>query len=1335
MSVINTNVKSLIAQDSLRANNNKLSTAMERLSTGSKINSAKDDAAGLAIGTRMTAQVRGLNMAIKNANDGINLAQTAEGAMTEVTDMLQRMRELAVQAGNSTNTDSDRAAMNDEVTQLKAEIDRVAGTTQFNNMNILDGSFNGKLQIGNNANQKMDLAIGSVASTAMGETTAGLAKGASKASLVVGGASNVAAAYSGVSFNATVNGVTKTITLPTAAPANPVVTKALAGPDASVSVKPDQVGAYAERTIDISTVASNGKILISVNDGDVGTQSIDIKTAAVNLGYDTTKMTGDMYVKALQTAIDSSVYFTGNNKVTVGLDSNNNVTFDVAGGAKKIAVTRDASNTGLSQISDLAAVGAGVPNTKLAAGSTLSMKTLDLVKVAAGATAADTSDTDEVFGMQQFVVKGNATNNSLEITVGDGQKVTLNLNSTATDAYFDNMSDVASLIQSKINATGNFTGANAVTVTAVKDADSKWGFNFTNASNQKIVLGGNFMTAGSGVAASVNNTSTILQAGTTTKTLLAAPQFGSFPAKTIDLSDVKAADGTTTITGAMKKFTINVNGGGDVVVDMKPVLDAMALADVNFSASAVTQSQFVSAMQKAIDNTGLFAGDNKVTVGVTDSGQVSMTVAGGVGSIVVKESSATTSTATQYDGLVKVLTGTNQGVVGNAMESVVSGGKLVLGAAYNANIATTATKPAGQLSFTAGASNTAAALKISLRDSLGNTTTITTAALTANDNTNLNTLVANALNGAAGTTLSDTNGVAGLYTVTKDTAAAAGNANTFTIKRKDGVDFTMQIDSASATTLAITPDSTSASALVKGGAAASSSQLVNTFTSGPTRVGAGDGGKFETTSVVLTGVPTAGDTLKVDDFTYTVTPADQAGANALNTTADSLVSAYNQQTDAKYVAARSATTGEIIFTAKQAGVKTDLTVAKTGTIGAATVTVNTQGVDPTYNLENTLSLKLGSSPDTIDVKVAASDYEYSTLTQLRDKVQSSIDSTPGLQGANRVVVGISTDTAGKSGLTFTQVSGQDLSVSGNFITGELRQAQTAPTKIVSKIAGGVDLSVNNTLTVKVDDANTGASTTKNITLGSSSKNVSLAEYSALVQSSINSAFAADGFGVTASSQGGNFSLAMNQPNAKTITLSGAAVTAAFGAGSLTASGVAVNAMSTMSDVAREIQNDLGDVATVAYDASKGQFTFAAKNGDAGPSNTISLSGAGLASVQFGGTLSASGVAGDATASKLADINVLSTASATAALASIDNSIEYVSKQRSLLGAIQNRLEHTVNNLTNIVTNTEASRSAIMDADYSKETTALAKSQILTQAATAMLAQANQSAQGVLSLLK
>ena len=169
MTVINTNVKSLVAQDAIMKNNRSLSTSMQRLSTGSRINSAKDDAAGLAISTRMDSQVRGLNMAIRNANDGISLMQTAEGAMDEVTNILQRMRELSVQSVNGTNNDSDRVALNDEITQLKSEIDRIASTTEFNNQKILDGSFKDKkLQIGDKSYQTMDVAVGSVATKDLG---------------------------------------------------------------------------------------------------------------------------------------------------------------------------------------------------------------------------------------------------------------------------------------------------------------------------------------------------------------------------------------------------------------------------------------------------------------------------------------------------------------------------------------------------------------------------------------------------------------------------------------------------------------------------------------------------------------------------------------------------------------------------------------------------------------------------------------------------------------------------------------------------------------------------------------------------------------------------------------------------------------------------------------------------------------------------------------------------------------------------------------------------------------------------------------------------------------
>ncbi|MCA0174928.1 MAG: flagellin FliC [Proteobacteria bacterium] len=135
--IINTNIASLNAQRNLNASQSSLATSMQRLSSGLRVNSAKDDAAGLAIAERMNAQVRGMNVAIRNANDGISLAQTAEGALSKVGDALQRMRELAIQSRNATNSDSDKDSLNKEFNQLQQEITRVLGGTTFNGKHIL----------------------------------------------------------------------------------------------------------------------------------------------------------------------------------------------------------------------------------------------------------------------------------------------------------------------------------------------------------------------------------------------------------------------------------------------------------------------------------------------------------------------------------------------------------------------------------------------------------------------------------------------------------------------------------------------------------------------------------------------------------------------------------------------------------------------------------------------------------------------------------------------------------------------------------------------------------------------------------------------------------------------------------------------------------------------------------------------------------------------------------------------------------------------------------------------------------------------------------------------
>jgi len=167
MAVINTNVSSLIAQNSMTGNARAQSNAMQQLSTGLRINSAKDDAAGMAIASKMTAQIKGLDQAVRNGNDGISMLQTAEGAMVAMNDMLQRMRELSVQSASDSNTSTDRSNLNAEYKQLKSEITRISSNTQWNGMNILNasadlGSANGDMrkvsfQVGAQASQTIDI--------------------------------------------------------------------------------------------------------------------------------------------------------------------------------------------------------------------------------------------------------------------------------------------------------------------------------------------------------------------------------------------------------------------------------------------------------------------------------------------------------------------------------------------------------------------------------------------------------------------------------------------------------------------------------------------------------------------------------------------------------------------------------------------------------------------------------------------------------------------------------------------------------------------------------------------------------------------------------------------------------------------------------------------------------------------------------------------------------------------------------------------------------------------------------------------------------------------------
>jgi len=236
--VINTNTMSLNAQRNLSTSGSSLATTIQRLSSGSRINSAKDDAAGLAISERFGTQIRGTDVAIRNANDGISLAQVAEGSLTEIGNNLQRVRELSVQASNATNSASDRKALQAEVTQLVSEIDRVAKQSDFNGTKLLDGSFSSQLfQVGANAGQAI----------AIDKTIDAKAGSLGTSTFATGATAALAASTDGARFSGTVMGVDIGTVEVKAGATTADASKAVA---TAINAKIGEAGIYAEANAD-----------------------------------------------------------------------------------------------------------------------------------------------------------------------------------------------------------------------------------------------------------------------------------------------------------------------------------------------------------------------------------------------------------------------------------------------------------------------------------------------------------------------------------------------------------------------------------------------------------------------------------------------------------------------------------------------------------------------------------------------------------------------------------------------------------------------------------------------------------------------------------------------------------------------------------------------------------------------------------------------------------------------------------------------------------------------------------------------------------------------------
>ncbi len=270
--VINTNTMSLNAQRNLSTSGSSLATTIQRLSSGSRINSAKDDAAGLAISERFGTQIRGTDVAIRNANDGISLAQVAEGSLTEIGNNLQRVRELSVQASNATNSASDRKALQAEVTQLVSEIDRVAKQSDFNGTKLLDGTFSSQLfQVGANAGQAI----------AIDKTIDAKAGSLGTSTFATGATAALAASTDGARFSGTVMGVDIGTVEVKAGATTADASKAVA---TAINAKIGEAGIYAEANADGSLKLSSVKEGKAVAAADIALMRSDYDATAKTWG-------------------------------------------------------------------------------------------------------------------------------------------------------------------------------------------------------------------------------------------------------------------------------------------------------------------------------------------------------------------------------------------------------------------------------------------------------------------------------------------------------------------------------------------------------------------------------------------------------------------------------------------------------------------------------------------------------------------------------------------------------------------------------------------------------------------------------------------------------------------------------------------------------------------------------------------------------------------------------------------------------------------------------------------------------------------------------------------
>jgi flagellin len=561
--VINTNVASLNAQRNLTTSQGQLATALQRLSSGLRINSAKDDAAGLAISERFTTQIRGLNQAVRNANDGISLAQTAEGALGETGNALQRIRELAIQSANSTNSASDRAALNAESAQLLAEIQRNGLATQFNGQNILDGTFqSAQFQVGANANQTISFGI-------TGATTNLL--GAYQAT----GTAVSANAFDGSTF--TINGVEVGVSAPTSAAG--VTGDSATAKATAINSKTAQTGVSATAASSVSgTIAPIARSSLSsgaliVNGVSVGAISGDVN--AVQQG------------RNAATAINAVSNQTGVNAVADA--STGKLTLSTSDGRNIALTSLPATAAGAQAIQN--ATGLDVSNGADASGNEVNTLTFANVALDSGATAIATNDTFTIDGrVYQVNTTGSVTAGNVSVQVAAGATATTTIAALQTAINAEHTAGRTTVV-----ASGATSTALVLTSDKLGSANIVYSTTSTGTASAAITTAGTAAANGTGVTTRGTLTLSSAAAFTLGGTDLAEGGLSSAGASLTRLDTVNIS----TVAGANAAIAV-LDGALSQVTSMRADLGAVQNRFSSTVANLTTTAENLNAARSRI---------------------------------------------------------------------------------------------------------------------------------------------------------------------------------------------------------------------------------------------------------------------------------------------------------------------------------------------------------------------------------------------------------------------------------------------------------------------------------------------------------------------------------------------------------------------------------------------------------------------------------------------------------------------------------------------------------------------------------------------------------------